>query len=487
MNYETVIGLEVHVQLATRTKMFCACRAEFGAEPNTLVCPVCLGLPGALPVVNKRAFDHAIKAALAFHAKVARHTKFDRKNYFYPDLPKAYQISQFDMPYCAGGWLEIGQNGDAKRIGITRIHLEEDAGKLLHSTDHRASAVDLNRCGTPLLEIVSEPDLRSPAEAHQYLTNLKLTLKYLGVSDCNMEEGSLRCDANVSIRPVGQEKFGVKVEIKNLNSFRAVEKALAHEVVRHREVIEAGGTIRQETRLWDEAAGVTRLLRSKEQAHDYRYFPDPDLPVVEIGEAWVREVAAEIPELPLAKIARYQREMGLSRYDAEVICDEQPLSLFFDETARLFPDSPKKVANWVTQDFKANLNARRLAVAHSPVTPARLAELIRLVEQGEVQKLKAKEILEAMFDDDRPVEAIVDSRGGRAVRDAGAMESLAEKAIAAAPRAWQDYLGGKEAALKSLVGQCMKLSRGAADPKALPAIFERIRARPHAQPLFPKP
>src|SRR6202158_4791271 len=382
--YEPVIGLEVHVQLLTRTKIFCGCSTRFGDPPNTNVCPVCLGLPGTLPVLNKRAVEMAMRASLALHCTVHHHSRFARKNYFYPDLPKGYQISQYELPLATGGWLEVEVGAAKKRIGITRLHLEEDAAKNLHegfAQSAQKTYIDYNRCGSPLAEIVSEPDMRSPEEAYAYLTSLRQILLYSGVSDCNMEEGSLRCDANVSVRLRGAKEFGTKVEVKNLNSFRYLVKALEFEIERHIGVVESGGTISQETRLWNQGEGLTVSMRSKEKAHDYRYFPEPDLLPVHVGAAWREEVLRSLPELPEVKRSRFVAEHGITAYDAQVLTDSQPLADYFEATV-LAGAPGKSSANWMQTELLRQLNVSGKQIAASPVTSRALAELLKLIESG---------------------------------------------------------------------------------------------------------
>ncbi|HHW15308.1 MAG TPA: Asp-tRNA(Asn)/Glu-tRNA(Gln) amidotransferase subunit GatB [Firmicutes bacterium] len=467
MQYETVIGLEVHAELLTKSKLFCSCSTEFGAEPNTHCCPVCLGLPGVLPVLNKQALEYAIQAALALNGEIAAYSKFDRKNYFYPDLPKAYQISQYDLPLSKGGWIEIKVDGRTKRIGLTRIHLEEEAGKSVHSGESiigsEYSLEDYNRVGIPLIEIVSEPDLRSPAEAHQYLERLKAILRYAGVSDCKMEEGSLRCDANVSVRPVGQKEFGVKVEIKNMNSFRAVQRALEYEVVRQTEVLESGGKVVQETRAWDEGRGVTVPMRGKEEAHDYRYFPEPDLPPVVLDREWVERLRAKLPELPGPRAERFVREYGLPEYDADLITSSRRLADWFEEAVREYHDA-KAVANWVMGDLLRLLKAEERELDELPLTPGHLAEMLKLMEKGTISGKIAKTVFEEMFHTGQRAEEIVKEKGLVQISDEGELARVVEAVIAANPKSAADFQGGKEAALGFLVGQVMKETKGRANP-----------------------
>lgn len=479
MEYETVIGLEVHVELKTRSKVFCSCSTTFGAEPNTQVCPVCLGLPGVLPVLNEKAVEYAIKAALALNCQIAEYSKFDRKNYFYPDMPKNYQISQYDLPLATGGYVEIEVNGEKKRIRIKRLHLEEDTGKLLHSADVAAaesSLVDFNRAGVPLIEIVSEPDIRSPEEAKLYLTKLKSIIEYTGVSDVKMQEGSLRCDANVSIRPRGSSEFGTRTEIKNMNSFRAVQRGLEYEVERQKKVVEAGGKVVQETRHWDENRGITVPLRSKEEAHDYRYFPEPDLVPLVISRERVEEIRSQLPELPDARKARLMASYNLPAYDAEVLTSSKALGDFFDATVALFPEA-KTVSNWMMSELMKYLNANNLEIQEIPLTPKDLADLLKLIDQGTISGKIAKTVFEEMCATGEPPEKIVREKGLIQITDEGAIAQVVAEVIAANPQSVADYRAGKEKALTFLVGQVMKATRGKANPEAVNRILrEKLRS-----------
>lgn len=465
--YEAVIGLEVHVELKTKTKIFCSCPNEFGAEPNTNVCPICLGLPGTLPVLNKKVLEYAVKAGLALNCEIAEFCKFDRKNYFYPDLPKAYQISQFDLPICYKGHIDIEVDGQKKRIGVTRIHMEEDAGKLVHQgdsiTDAQTSLVDYNRGGVPLIEIVSEPDMRSAEEARAYLEKLKSFIEYTGVSDVKMEEGSLRCDANVSIRPVGAKEFGTKTEIKNLNSFRAVQRSIEYEIERQQEVLEEGGRIIQETRTWDEAKEMTLSMRTKEEADDYRYFPEPDIPPLVISREWVEEVRKNLPELPDAKKERLINEHGLPEYDAEVITNSRALAEFYDETVKVFND-PKTVSNWIMGEFSKQLNAENIEVKDAKVTPNCLAKLLSLIEKGTISGKIAKKVFAEMFATGKDPEAIVKEKGMVQISDEGQLKEIVDEVIAKNPQSIEDFKAGKDKALGFLIGQVMKATRGKANP-----------------------
>lgn len=469
MDYEAIIGLEVHTQLITRSKMFCGCANEFGGEPNTRVCPVCLGYPGVLPTINREAVRKTLVAGLMCGCEVTGPSKFDRKNYFYPDMPKNYQISQYDQPLCRGGAQAIGGGTGfsgaplpAKTVRLTRMHLEEDTGKLTHMG--RSTAVDLNRAGVPLLEIVTEPDLRTPDEAYAFLTALKQALQYAGVSTCDMEKGQMRCDVNVSVRPVGQVALGEKVEIKNLNSFRAVHLSLQHEIARQVELVQSGGRVRQETRGWDDAAGVTFVQRTKEDAHDYRYFPEPDLMPLEITAAWVAEIAAALPEAPEARRRRVQSQYGLSEYDALMLTAEKATADYF-EAAVAVGRNPKTTANWVITELAGALAQAGLTLAQTPVPPAALGELTALIDDATISGKIAKDVFAEMFRTGRGPKAIVADQGLQQVTDSGAIAAFARQAIAANPNAVAEYRGGNGKALQFLVGQVMKLSRGKANPQ----------------------
>lgn len=459
--FETVIGLEVHVELHTKSKIFCGCATSFGAEPNSHTCPICLGHPGTLPVLNRQAVEYAMKAAMALNCEIGSISRFDRKNYFYPDLPKAYQISQYDHPIGKNGYIDIEVNGQTKRIGITRLHLEEDAGKLTHEPG--GSLVDLNRTGTPLIEIVSEPDLRSPEEAYAYLEKLKAIMEYCDVSDVKMEQGSLRCDANVSIRPVGETRLGTKTELKNMNSFRGVLRGLQYEVARQIDVVESGGKILQETRRWDEAQGKTLSMRSKEEAQDYRYFPDPDLVVIEIDEAWKERVKASIPELPDARKARYVSEYGLTEYDAGILTSSIKLANLFEETLR-HTDDAKAAANWLMGDLLGYLNQNGLELADVKLTGQGLGEMIGLINQGTISGKIAKTVFKAMLESGKSPKAIVEEQGLVQISDEGAILEVVDRVIAANPQSVADYRAGKEKAVGFLVGQVMRETKGKANP-----------------------
>jgi aspartyl-tRNA(Asn)/glutamyl-tRNA(Gln) amidotransferase subunit B len=464
--YEPVIGLEVHVQLATRTKIFCGCPTSFGAQPNSNVCPICMGLPGALPVLNRQAVDLAIEAALALQCTVNTSSIFARKNYFYPDLPKGYQISQYDRPLAEHGFVEIEVNGAKKRIGVTRVHMEDDAGKSIHDgfkDSDRYTYVDLNRCGTPLIEIVSEPDMRSSDEAYAYLTELKQVLQYVDVSTCDMEKGHLRCDANVSVMLKGAEKFGTKAEVKNLNSFRFLKLALDYEIARQVALIEGGGRVIQETRLYNPDTGETIGMRSKEHAHDYRYFPEPDLVPLRVSEQWLGSVRERMPELPQSRRKRFVESYGLREYDADVLTATRPLSDFFEKTAKAAGDA-RAAANWVMGDLAGLLKQEGKEITESPVSAENLGRLVALIGEGKISGKLAKEILPKMFSSGETADAIIEREGLSQISDEGALGKIIDEAIAANPKQVEQYRGGKTAVIGFLVGQVMKASRGQADP-----------------------
>jgi len=475
MNFETIIGLEVHVELKTKTKIFCGCSTEFGAPPNTHTCPVCLGHPGVLPVLNKEAVDFAMRAAMALNCEIATDTKFDRKNYFYPDNPKAYQISQYDKPIGEHGYIEIEVGGKKKRIGITRLHLEEDAGKLTHVED--GSLVDFNRVGTPLIEIVSEPDIRTPEEAYAYLEKLKAIMQYTGVSDCKMEEGSLRCDANLSLRPYGQEEFGTKTELKNLNSFSFVQKGLEYEQQRQERVLLSGGVIQQETRRFDEATKTTILMRVKEGSEDYRYFPEPDLVKLHIDEAWKEKVRDQIPELPDARKARYIEELGLPAYDADVLTQTKVMSDFFDATIAAGANV-KQASNWLMGEVSAYLNTKSQEISDTPLTPEALAKMIQLIEKGTLSSKMAKKVFQELMKNGGDPEVIVKEKGLVQISDEGALKDIIIPILDANEQSVIDYKNGKDRALGFLVGEVMKKTRGQANPPMVnKIILEEIAKR----------
>ena len=470
MKYEAVIGLEVHTELQTTTKIFCGCKTSFGAEPNTNVCPVCLGLPGVLPVLNKRVLEFAVRAGLALNCEISRFSKFDRKNYYYPDLPKNFQTSQFDLPICERGHLDIEVNGEKKQIRITRAHMEEDAGKLVHHgtsiTDSDYSLVDYNRTGTPLLEIVTEPDMRSAKEAVAYLEKMRAIMQYIGISDCRMEEGSLRCDANVSVRPVGQKELGTKTEIKNINSFKGVEKAIEYEALRQAEILEDGGKIIQETRTWDEKEGVTKSMRTKEEANDYRYFPEPDLAPFTVSEEYIEDIRKTLPELPDERRERYIANFGLSSTDAQYMTNDKDTSDYFEKVVAAGAD-PKASVNWIMGEFASQLSNAGIEIAKAPVTPENLAKLLALIAKGTISGKIAKKVFAEMWKDGADPEEIVKAQGLVQISDTGALKELVVKVIANNPKAVEDFKAGKKKAVGALVGQIMKETKGKANPKVI--------------------
>ena len=491
--YEPIIGLEVHAQLLTRSKMFCSCRAIYqDSPPNTVVCPVCLGMPGVLPVINRQAVEFVMMTGLALNCTITEYTKFDRKNYPYPDLMKGYQISQYDQPIAKDGWMTIQVDGAARRVGITRVHLEEDVAKLFHRIDPTGetySLLDVNRSGVPLMEIVGEPDLCSPAEARQYLMNLHTILQYLGVSTANMEEGSFRCDANISVRPKGATELGVKVEVKNMNSFRSVYQALQHEAERQSTLLNEGGQISQETRGWQEDQGVTVPQRSKEYAHDYRYFPEPDLPPVAINRQWVDEVKARLPELPEARRQRFITDYALPEYDASLLTASKDTADFFEATVQLGTphgavpsERAKAISNWVLGELARLLNASGQPMKESPVRPGHLAELLDLVDTGVLSTTLAKTVFEETFASGKTPKAIVEAKGVAQITDTSALETMVKEALDANGAAVADYLKGKETAIRFLTGQVMKLTRGQANPALVNRLLmEKLDAMKRAQ------
>ena len=465
-DFEIVIGLEVHAELKTQTKIFCSCSTAFGAEPNTQTCPVCAGFPGMLPVLNEKVVELAIKTGLALHSEIPEVCKFDRKNYFYPDSPKAYQISQFDLPVCVGGFVDIDVNGQKKRVGITRAHMEEDAGKLVHQGDITTtpfSLVDLNRCGVPLLEIVSEPDMRSAQEARAYMEKLRSMLLFAGVSDCKMQEGSLRCDANVSIRPIGQKEFGTRTEIKNLNSFRALERAIEYEANRQKEALEDGEEIIQETRTWDEEKQLTRSMRSKEEAHDYRYFPEPDLPPLKISSEWVEKIRGQMPEMPDQAQIRLVEEYGLPEYDAGLLTLTPENLIFFDQCLKEYPDA-KTVSNWMMGELGRLLNQNNLEIGECNIKPIDLVQMLKAIEDGSISGKMAKAVFEEMFASGKSPALIIKEKGLVQISDEGTLVPVIEDIVKANPRVVEDYKNGKDKALGFFIGQIMKSTRGQANP-----------------------
>lgn len=468
MKYEAVIGLEIHCELKTKTKIFCGCATGFGAEQNTHVCPVCLGLLGVLPTVNKRVVEFGIKAGLATNCTINKYSKFDRKNYYYPDLPKNWQTSQYDLPIAEHGWVDIDVDGEKKRIRLTRIHMEEDAGKLVHSgttiKDSATSNVDYNRTGVPLLEIVSEPDLRSAEEARAYMEKIKAIMEYIDVSNCRMEEGNLRADINVSLRPVGTKELGTRTEMKNINSFKNLEDAINYEIERQEEVLEDGGHVVQETRTFDPARGITLSMRSKENAHDYRYMPEPDLPPIVTSEETIEKYRSELPELPDARCARLEKEYGLSDYDAGIITSSRAMAEYFDAVVATGAD-PKLAANWIMGDLAKNLNEDGIDITKSPVSAERLGKMIGLIMKDTISGKIAKKVFKEMWTNEDEPEKIVKDKGLVQITDTGAIEAAVDAAIAANPKAVEEYKGGKKKAIGALVGQVMKATRGKANPQ----------------------
>lgn len=473
--YEAVIGLEMHVQLGTKTKIFCGCPSEFGASPNSNVCPVCLGLPGALPVLSREAVELAIEAGIALHCKVNPFSRFARKNYFYPDLPKGYQISQYDQPLAEHGYVDIQTEAGRKRIGVTRVHMEDDAGKSIHDgfkDSDQYTYVDLNRSGTPLIEIVSEPDMRTPDEAYAYVTELKQVLQYIGVSDCDMEKGQLRCDANVSVRLKGVGTFGTKAEVKNLNSFRFLKLALEHEIERQVELIESGGKVVQETRLYNVETGKTVSMRSKEQAHDYRYFPEPDLVPLQVSEAWLNQVKSRLPELPADRRERFVNEYGLREYDAQVLTLTRETGDYFEAAMKVSGDG-RSTANWVTGDLMALLKAAGKEITDSPVRAEHLGELVSLINKGELSGKLAKEVLPKMFETGDTPSIVMEREGLKQISDSSALEKIVDDVLAGNPKQVEQYKSGKTAVIGFLVGQVMKASRGQANPGAVNELLKK--------------
>jgi aspartyl-tRNA(Asn)/glutamyl-tRNA(Gln) amidotransferase subunit B len=472
MKYEAVIGLEVHAQLQTNTKIFCGCETKFGEDANTRTCPVCIGMPGVLPVLNRKVVDYAAKTGLATHCTISSYSRFARKNYFYPDLPKGYQISQYELPICEHGYVEIVVDGKVKRIGITRIHLEEDAGKNLHTSEAGASLVDLNRAGTPLMEIVSEPDIRTAQEASEYLQKLRAILRYIEVSDADMEKGNFRCDANVSIRPVGATEFGTRAEIKNVNSFKFVQKAIEYEIKRQAQVLDEGGRVVQETRLFDSSKGVTFSMRSKEEAHDYRYFPEPDLVPVVVSKVMIEALRKTIPELPDAKRERFVREFGLPEYDADMLTQSRAMASYYEDAVKL-SGQPKAVSNWMMGELMRLLNAENKEIDVSPIKPDRLAGMIKMIEAGVISIKIAKTVFEEMYTSGKDADAIVLAKGLVQVSDTGAIEKVIDEVIKANPGQYADYKSGKEKLFGFFVGQVMKASKGKANPDMVNQLLKK--------------
>jgi aspartyl-tRNA(Asn)/glutamyl-tRNA(Gln) amidotransferase subunit B len=474
VEYEAVIGLEVHAQLLTQSKIFCGCSAAFGSAPNTHTCPICTGMPGSLPVLNRKAVEFAVKLALATDSRVAPLSLFARKNYFYPDLPKGYQISQYELPLAISGSVEIAlADGEKKKVGITRVHMEEDAGKLFHDETKPFSYVDFNRTGVPLLEIVSEPDLRTPQEAADYLRSLRAILRYLEICDGNMEEGSFRCDANVSIRPAGEEILGTRTEIKNMNSFRHVERALAYEIERQKKVIQAGNEVAQETRLWNPVKGVTEAMRGKEEAHDYRYFPDPDLVPLTIDSQWVEEIRRGLPELPLQKRGRFIRSYQIPEYDAAVITQSKALADYYEECVRLFPE-PKQVSNWIMGDLLRVLKEDDKEVEECPLSPQQLAEMLMLIKDGTISGKIAKTVFEEMYRTGKAAKEIVVEQGLVQITDADDVTRTVEDVLKNHPKEVAEYKSGKAKLFGFFVGQVMKATQGKANPQLVNDILKKL-------------
>ncbi|MBV6342119.1 Asp-tRNA(Asn)/Glu-tRNA(Gln) amidotransferase subunit GatB [Candidatus Magnetobacterium casense] len=471
-NYEVVIGLEIHAQMSTATKMFCGCTTRFGGQPNTHTCPVCIGMPGVLPVMNKRALEFTIRAGLATNCRIAPYSRFARKNYFYPDLPKGYQISQYELPICIGGSVVVTTEDGEKTIGITRIHMEEDAGKNIHEGSVHHSLVDLNRAGVPLMEIVTEPDIRSPREAAAFMRKLRGILRYLDVCDGNMEEGSLRCDANVSLRPYGTEVLGTKTEIKNINSFRFVEKALEYEIKRQEKVLKAGGTITQETRLWDVAASVTQSMRSKEEAHDYRYFPEPDLIPIAVSEEFIDTIRAAMPELPDTLKGRFIEVYNLPQYDADILTSDKQVAVFFEEAVR-GGANPKAASNWIMGELMRLLNEKAVAFESLQLRPIDLVGLIKLIDDGTISVKIAKVVFEDMFTTGKSAQEVVKDRGLVQISDQGQLEQTIADIIAANPSETERYRAGEVKLMGFFVGEVMKATKGKANPKLVNEILRR--------------
>lgn len=476
MKYEAVIGLEVHTELQTKTKIFCSCRTSFGADPNTNVCPVCLGLPGVLPVLNKKVLEYAVRAGLALNCEISRFSKFDRKNYYYPDLPKNFQTSQFDLPICEHGYLDVEVEGEKRRIRITRAHMEEDAGKLVHHgtsiTDSDYSLVDYNRTGTPLLEIVSEPDMRSAKEAVAYMEKMRAILQYVGISDCRMEEGSLRCDANVSVRPVGQKELGTKTEIKNINSFKGVERAIEYEAMRQAELLEDGGKVVQETRTWDEKEGVTKSMRTKEEANDYRYFPEPDLVPFTVSDEYIENIRKSLPELPDARKERYMKEFGLSSEDAVFMTNDKATADYFEAAVDAGAD-PKACVNWLMGEFASQLSTDGIEIAKAPVSAENLVALLKLISKGTISGKIAKKVFATMWKEGGNPEEIVKAQGLVQISDTAELSKLVDEVVGKNSKAVEDFKAGKKKAVGALVGQIMKATKGKANPRVINELLNK--------------
>ncbi len=476
--YESVIGLETHVELYTRTKMFCGCRLSFGEEKNTFTCPVCLGHPGSLPVINRKAVEYAIKIALALNCRIQKYTIFHRKNYFYPDMPKNYQISQYNLPLGTGGHMDVNMGDYVRRVRITRVHMEEDTGKLVHTgttgriSESEASIVDFNRSGTPLVEIVTEPDIRSPEEAREYMMALRNLILYLDVSDCSMEEGSLRCDANVSVRKAGEEKIGTKTEIKNLNSFKFLQKGLEYEVKRQTRVLEEGGEVIQQTRHYDSKTETTKPLRSKEEAHDYRYFPEPDLVPMYMEDKAIEEIKNTIPELPAAKIERFEKQYGLSGYDSSFLAGSREMADYFEKCCECY-DNPKNIANWLMGDFSALLNREKMAIGESKVTPKNLCSMLDVIEAGKISSKMAKSVFEEMFATGKDPDSIIKERGLEQISDQGLLEPIIDEVIKENPGPAEQFRQGNKKSISFLIGKVMARTRGKANPRMVSEIIAK--------------
>jgi aspartyl-tRNA(Asn)/glutamyl-tRNA(Gln) amidotransferase subunit B len=476
--YESVIGLETHVELYTRTKMFCGCRLSFGEEKNTFTCPVCLGHPGSLPVINRKAVEYAIKIALALNCRIQKYTIFHRKNYFYPDMPKNYQISQYDLPLGTGGYMDVDMGDYVRKVRITRVHMEEDTGKLVHTgttgriSESEASIVDFNRAGTPLVEIVTEPDIRSPEEAREYMVALRNLILYLDVSDCSMEEGSLRCDANVSVRKAGEEKIGTKTEIKNLNSFKFLQKGLEYEVKRQAKVLEEGGEVIQQTRHYDSRTETTKPLRSKEEAHDYRYFPEPDLVPMYMEDRAIEEIKSTIPELPAAKIKRFEKQYGLSGYDSSFLAGSREMADYFEKCCECY-DNPKNTANWLMGDFSALLNKEKMSIGDSKVTPKSLCSMLEAIDGGKISSKMAKSVFEEMFATGKDPDSIIKERGLEQISDQSLLEPVIDEVIKENPGPSEQFRQGNKKSISFLIGKVMSRTKGKANPRIVNEIITR--------------
>ncbi len=476
MEYEVVVGLEVHAELSTKTKIYCSCKNSFGSEVNSNCCPVCTGMPGTLPTLNEKVVEYAVRMGHALNCSINRICKQDRKNYFYPDLPKAYQISQFDIPLCEHGYLDVilDEQGNTKRIGVTRIHIEEDAGKLIHEDRFSGSLVDLNRCGVPLIEIVSEPDMRSSAEAKAYLDTIRSILQYLDISDCKMQEGSIRCDVNVSVHPKGSDKFGTRCEMKNVNSFSAAVRAIDYEANRQIELLEAGGTVQQETRRWDDMRGQSYVMRSKEDAQDYRYFPEPDLLTIVLEEEYVKQLKNSIPELPNAKIKRYMTDYALPHFDANLLAENLDKAELFEEAVHIGGCQPKNLSNWILGDISRILNEKNIQLQDTKLTAQKLTDMVKLIEKGTISNTSGKTVIEVIMFEDKSPEKVVKEKNLAQISDTSALDAIVQEVLANNPKPIEDYKKGKTNVLGFLVGQCMKASKGQGNPAILKELIERF-------------